>query len=34
MNEVDNNSGDQSGEDDNDALVFHILIHEPLTKLK
>lgn len=34
MNEEDVNSGDISGEEDSDALVFHILITEPLTKLK
>lgn len=34
MNDEDMNSGELSGDDDNDALVFHILITEPLTKLK
>lgn len=34
MNDEDINSGELSGEEDSDALVFHILITEPLTKLK
>ena len=34
MNEDENNSGDASGEEENDVLVFHIIITEPLTKLK
>lgn len=34
MNDEDANSDINSGEEDNDALIFHILITEPLTKLK
>lgn len=34
MNDDDANSDLNSGEEDNDALVFHIPITEPLTKLK
>lgn len=30
----DENSDVQSGDEDNDALVFHIMINEPLSKLK
>lgn len=34
MTNEDANFGELSGDEDNDALVFHILITEPLTKLK
>lgn len=34
MTDEEMHSGDVSGEEDGDALVFHILITEPLTKLK
>lgn len=30
----DDNSDVNSGDEDNDALVFHIMINEPLSKLK
>lgn len=30
----DENSDVNSGDEDNDALVFHIMINEPLSKLK
>lgn len=34
MNEEDANSGEASNDEDSDALIFHIMINEPLTKLK
>lgn len=34
MNDDEGNSGNASGDEDNDALIFHIMINEPLTKLK
>lgn len=34
MNEEDNQFANLSEDEDNDALIFHILITEPLTKLK
>lgn len=35
MNEDDQANGtDSSGDEDNDVLIFHILITEPLTNLK
>lgn len=30
----DDNSDVNSGDEDNDAMVFHIMINEPLSKLK
>lgn len=34
MNDDDANSTNASGDEDNEALIFHIMINEPLTKLK
>lgn len=34
MNDEEANSDINSGEEDHDALIFHIIITEPLSKLK